>query len=447
MDIPEEYRGYYEHFSNKFASEDLWTVLPSNDEYYFLAAIKRELPENQNQNQIFKLATDYNIPLSTLAEFKANLKLDWLTNEDHQNIIRLKEDGFLDESIIQNLEERGFINQLSTHEKSFLKLIDSKDLNINTDEFEYLYKKYEISSTRISNLTAKNSHLDILTTNETNWLKDGARVENSGDFELSETDFWKVKHRINYYSKNEIKNIDSTNLNPNELAYITAIKDGKATSELKEINKILNLDKETLFLINKRVEHYSGDEIKDINYSTITDLNTKYRLKPHVRYFESKELIQERSKRPVSYKLKNHISDSYLLISDHDSITNEFNRNDFERMSELKAHNKTINDVIVPSNQELAFLENIKWRKIKLSPPKTKEIEILQKKEELFKKIANDDFKIDEKHFYELLNNGFINIYLDNDKRPSTAWREPKSLNDARIYLSMENKLIMHHRK
>lgn len=436
--VPDEFKGYYDFHSNKFTKEQLWSALPNNDEYYFLASIRRNKPSDETE--LLSLARDYNLERETLFKLKEDNLLDWLDIVEVDTLDNFKKGNYVDDDIISSFEERGFISRPSNNERELLSFIKDKEICIDSNLFKKLCDKLEISPKRISALTARNSHLDILTTDQANWLEGGAKTDLLGQFELSELDFKKIKHRITFYSKNEIKSIDKEYLTDEQLHYIQAIKEGMKAEDLKTLKEKLQLDNEDVFLLKNRIEYYKGDEIKSINLNAIIDATPRIRFSPHSKYFEPLELLEERKTMSVTYELKRECVDSYLLISDSCNDIYEFSRTDFERISELKAHNKKINDAIVPSNQELSFLEAIKWRKFKFSKDLSED-EKQEEKIKLIYKIAKEDFNINEGQLSELVKNDYLNLFTLSESSPLTDWREAKALNKARIYLSTKDKL------
>ena len=185
--IPTEFREYYDFLSNHFSDEELWSALPTNNEYYFLSSIRRERP--QNESELLSLASDYELDEEQLFKLRSEDKIDWLDSIDLEIVERYKKDGLISEEKFQEFEDRGFITRPTDEEAKFLKEISGKEFCIDTEDFKEICARYGIEEKRLMQLSSKNSHISILSTNQKKWLSSGANLHELGEFNLSEKDF------------------------------------------------------------------------------------------------------------------------------------------------------------------------------------------------------------------------------------------------------------------
>ncbi len=152
-----------------------------------------------------------------------------------------------------------------------------------------------------------------------------------------------------------------------------------------------------------------------VDLSIIVDAEPKFRLNPRVQYREERELLADRVSRPMSHKPHIMAKDIALFLSD--LAQEPMSLGQVERLTELKAGGKSLADAVIPTNQELAFLRKIAWRK---------------EDGAALLKIAQADFGLAESSVQRLIDGGFI----QTRGKKYIPHQEPLMLREARIWLN-----------
>lgn len=362
------------------SGEELLSSLTPNKHYFFLSDMRDK--KLTTEESIISLAQNYNLNKDDVQSLKKEGFLDYL----EENKILLRDD----------LVKRGFMSSLTDSEKFLLRSISGSEINL------------DIQDTILIKLKAR-GHLDILTSNEQSFLKEGAKIETLPNYGLSLHDYYHLKKRIEFHTKGEVKSVDDFGLTIREKEYIanylsTGNKEGFGFSE-DHAQKLI-----------QRVGRYTGQEIKSIDYKITVKLDDIYVPTSKVFYRESSPVLAFREKYPLGYTLTTTAKDIsiYLRGRGNENLT----KRELDRYYELLASQDQSFLDHVPTNAELAFLRKVGGRKIDL---------------ELAIKIGKNDFGIEKETIYHLLENQYFFIHNGFGKN---EWIEPKSLADARIWKS-----------
>lgn len=362
------------------SSEELLSSLIPNKHYFFLSDLREK--KLTTEESIIKLANTYNLNKDEVQALKKEGFLDYL--EENKNLTR------------DDLVKRGFLSSLTDSEKFLLRSISGSETNL------------VIPDTVLIKLRTR-GHLDILTSNEQSFLKEGAKIEALQNYGLSLPDYYHLKKRIEFHTKGEVKSVDNFGITIREKEFIanyisTGKKEGLGFSE-DHAQKLV-----------QRVERYKGTEVKSIDYKVTINLKDIYGPTSKVFYRESYPVLAFREKYPLGYTLTTTAKDIsiYLRGRGNENLT----KRELDRYHELLASQDQSFLDDVPTNAELAFLRKLDGRKIDL---------------ELAIKIGKNDFGIEKETIYHLLENQYFVIHNGFGKK---EWVEPKSVAAARIWQS-----------
>ena len=362
------------------SSEELLSSLIPNKHYFFLAGLREK--KLTTEEGIINFAKPYNL------------------NKD--DVLELRKQGFLDylderrELSKDNLIKRGFVSSLTESQKTLLNSLSGTETTL------------DFHNPELVSLKAK-GHLDILTENEQAFLRDGAKIENIQRYNLSSPDYYRLKERIEFHVKGEVKFVDDFGLTIREKEFITNYlssgkKDGMGFSN-DHAQKLI-----------QRIERYTGHEIKNIDYSVSIKLKDIYDSTAKIFYRESSPVLSFRERYPLGYSLTTSAKDASIYLRGQSN--EHLSKKELDRYTELLASKEFAFLKYVPTNADLAFLRKIHGRKIDT---------------ELAIKIGKNDFDLEKEAVYHLMLNQLIAVSNGFGKN---EWIEPKSLSNARVWQS-----------
>ena len=413
------------------SSSELRSQVLNNNEYFFLSAVRRQAPKNDKE--VFKIAKDYNLTPFMLENLQISDFIDFLSSYDKEYMSNLSKslkanDEFKLQSLFsslqfEDLKERGYISELSQKEVNFLEELNGKEITSDGELVQSLKDRFFIDEFRFFEFQNENSHLDILSNDQKNWLEDGAKFEKLKDFNLTTGDYYKLQDRIDYRGPKQVESIDYTSLEANEVKYLDSIAAGTESKALRALAKELGLSKELSFVLRNRIKYHDPKEIISTDLSVRVNTSIILRSKPHVKYRDSEELLSSRPSFENNYDTDLSGKDFSLFLKGTFGEYDTLSFKDKERFWELKSHHITLDNIYIPTNTELAFLEKIQFRKFD---------------EKLFHKIAKEDFSLSEGSVNSLLEQGFI---AEKKEKAFSEWQDPKQIKDARIWLSSQERL------
>ncbi|MBL7663587.1 MAG: hypothetical protein JNM93_00525 [Bacteriovoracaceae bacterium] len=359
-------------------NEELLSSIIPNKHYFFLSELREK-----------KLRSEESI-------------LDWakgygLNKKDVQN---LREQGFVDylddyeEYSKENLIRRGFLSSLTESQKSLLKSLSGTEAILDAQNPELIKLKNK-------------GHLDILTQSEQSFLKNGANIEKLSNYNLSLPDYFRLKKRIEFHTKGEVKFVDDSELTIKEKEFITSFM---ATGSKESIE----FSKDHAQKLIQRVEKFTGKEIKNIDYTVSVNLSDIHDITAKVFYRESSPILSFREKLILDYDLYTSSKDASIYL--RGQANEHLSKREFDRYTEILASKDLSFLKFIPNNAQLAFLRRIHGRNAD---------------QELAMKIGKDDFGLDKDAVYHILLNQFTstqNGFYKNE------WIEPKSIENARIW-------------
>ena len=413
------------------SSSELRSQVLNNNEYFFLSAVRRQAPKDDKE--VFKIAKDYNLTPFMLENLQISDFIDFLSSYDKEYMSNLSKslkanDEFKLQSLFsslqfEDLKERGYISELSQKEVNFLEELNGKEITSDGELVQSLKDRFFIDEFRFFEFQNENSHLDILSNDQKNWLEDGAKFEKLKDFNLTTGDYYKLQDRIDYRGPKQVESIDYTSLEANEVKYLDSIAAGTESKALRALAKELGLSKELSFVLRNRIKYHDPKEIISTDLSVRVNTSIILRSKPHVKYRDSEELLSSRPSFENNYDTDLSGKDFSLFLKGTFGEYDTLSFKDKERFWELKSHHITLDNIYIPTNTELAFLEKIQFRKFD---------------EKLFHKIAKEDFSLSEGSVNSLLEQGFI---AEKKEKAFSEWQDPKQIKDARIWLSSQERL------
>ncbi|MBY0517482.1 MAG: hypothetical protein K2P81_11265 [Bacteriovoracaceae bacterium] len=372
---------------HSISNEELLSSLIPNKHYFFLSQLREE--KLSSEGDIIDLAKGYNLNKSDVQELRKQGFLDYV--EDGFDIIEEYEKELKD-----YVKKRGFLSSLTESEKSLLHSISDTEITLDSNNPELVSLK-------------RRGHLDILTKNEQAFLKDGAKIENLHRYDLSSSDYYRLKERIEFHIKGEVKSIDDSGLTIREKDFITNhLSTGEKESP--------GFSKDHAQKLIQRIERYIGQEIKGIDYRASIRLNDIYDFTAKVYYRETSPILSFREKRPLDYYSYVSAKDASIYLRGQSG--EHLSKRELDRYTEIVAAKDLTFLKYVPSNTELAFLRKIHTRKIDT---------------ELAIKIGKNDFGLEKEAVYHLMLNQFISVSNGFGKN---EWIEPKSLYNARVWQS-----------
>lgn len=334
--------------------------LISNEEYFFLASLRL-----QPETNISNLARQYRIDPDRLKE---EGYLDFLSGPE-ENFIRTLADGaeagLEARSDFLDLKKRGFITAPTDTEKNFLKYLKNKKID-SWQELKKACDTFLIPMEQLERLRSK-GFIDYLTEAELSYLQHAAPL-------------------------------------PKEQRKFLAESRGIASPWRLDKKLSSHPDKKNVF--------------KTVDY---IDYQPKFRFAPLIKYQEGRNLLQYRQDQGLSVppKLSIRDTDIYLRgLSENDDLTLK----ESERLAELRAGKIKPADLILPSNNELAFIDKISFRKYD---------------HEAFEKIGRNDFNLSDNQIDKIFSVGYI---TEKEGKAIPIWREPKDLMNARIWLSLKER-------
>lgn len=294
---PEQYLSHdrIEHLKKleqKISNDELLRI-PSNKEYFFMSELRER--KLYKEFDIISLSKNYNINKEELLTLKENHYLDWLSPEELESKLKNSK-----ESLIQ----RGFLSSLTHDEATFLKEIENKELTLESANLISSENFKDISSGRLKQIQF-NKHLNILNSNEFNFLSSGASPMNLQKFSLSKNDYYRLKKRITFNEENKIVEIDlKVQVNLSDILFATA----------------------------------------------------------KVHYREHKPILELRPHLPLLYNIETKGTDTSIYLR---GIAGEkISKRELERFYELKSHQFSPHGNFVPNNTDLLFLKKIDGRKL-----------------------------------------------------------------------------------
>lgn len=362
------------------SNEELLSSLPSNRLYFFLSELREK--KFRSEESILDFAKGHKLNRSDLQSLREQGFIDYL--DEHGEYSK------------ENLVKRGFLSSLTNPQKALLQSISGREavLDIHNPELVKLKSK---------------GHLDILTEDERNFLKEGAKIEDLNSHDLSLPDYFRLKRRIEFHAIGEVKSIDESGLTIKEKEFIT----NYLTKGDKEA---IGFSKDHAQKLLQRIERFTGQEIKNIDYTVSVNLKDIHDTTAKVFYRESPLLLSFREKQSLDYKIYASAKDASIYLRGQSN--EKLSKRELDRYIELLASKDLSFLQYVPSNADLAFLRKIHGRRLDT---------------ELALKIGQDDFNLDEHAVYRLLLRQFTSSQNGFEKN---EWIEPKCLADARIWQS-----------
>lgn len=362
------------------SNEELLSSLIPNGHYFFLSELREK--KLTSEEDIINFSKGYHLNKDDVQELRKQGYLDYL--DDHDEYSR------------EFLVKRGFISSLTESEKSLLNSLSETEMTLDSHNPELVNLK-------------RRGHLDILKENEHAFLKNGAKVENLQRYDLSYSDYYRLKERIEFHAKDEVKSIDDSGLTIKEKKFIT---DHLSTDGKEDVG----FSKDHAQKLIQRIERYTGQEIKRIDYSVSVKLEDIYDTSAKIYYRERLPILNFREKHPLEYALALSAKDASIYLR---SQSNEhLSKRERDRYTELLASKDLTFLKYVPTNAELAFLRKIQGRRID---------------NELAIKIGMSDFGLEKEAVYHLLLNQYLSVKAGFGKN---EWIEPKSLSNARVWQS-----------
>lgn len=262
--------------------ELLASVIP-NKHYFFLSEIREK--KYVNASHVQELARNYNVSKDELDQLRAEGFLDWIDKDDTR----------------EELIKRGFLSSLRPEERLLLSSVKGKEI----DSQSLLSQNFDLTEQRLTQLKIK-GHIDVLTPNEFQFLKDGAKIEKLSKYDLGMNDYYHLKNRIDF-------------------------------------------------------EENKPQTIKSINLGVIVDLDDKFDPTVKVYYRERISVLSFRENAELGYTVTPSYKDFsiYLRGTAQEPLT----KRELDRFYEILALKDNSFIDFVPSNTELAFLQKVNGRK------------------------------------------------------------------------------------
>lgn len=353
-------------------------ALISNNEYFFLAAVRR-----QDKHHV-ALSQDYKVSLESL---KDRGLVDFLSE--------------VEDEIIQSyrFSEKKTSRELTESDLKVLEDLRERHFISNAGKFEGFLRALEEEDKQAAELQ-----------NEEKTLRRSSLLQRAEKALISRKELEGLRSRgfVDYLDEEDEKLLQRFKNHPDEVKDSLNEKYGRKRSEQ----------------ILKRVIPASGEVDLRVRF----DLKEKFRNTPRVQYREKESVLKNRLSRPYT-------ADTNITRKDNDLIIRRYLGDDLpftkiERCLELKLAGKSIDNVYIPSNKDKSFLDQIAYRELD---------------HELFKRIALEDFKIDENTYTSLVEGGFIATFQKKDKNHGEKletiekvlpYQELDEIRKARVYVN-----------
>lgn len=262
--------------------ELLASVVP-NRHYFFLSELREK--KYTGESQVLELAQNYSVSKDELEHLRSEGFLDWKEKDDTR----------------EELIRRGFLSSLRPEETLLLSSVKDREIDVES----LLAQNFDLTEQRINQLKIR-GHVDILTKNEYQFLKDGAKIETLSKYGLKIKNYYHLKNRIEF-------------------------------------------------------EQNKPQIIKSIHLGVIVDLDDKLDPTVKVYYREKIPVLSFRENAELGYKVTPSYKDISIYL--RGSSQEPLSKRELDRYYEILAMKDNSFVDFVPSNTELAFLQKINGRK------------------------------------------------------------------------------------
>jgi len=375
-DIPTHQQEYYRNLEH-IPTIDLVKSLPENKKLFFLNNLKKASIENFQS--LLEVSTKYNVNLTELSDLKTNGFLEWAEPSDSREI----------------LAQKGLLKTCTEEERKFLQEVTGFQMPIDSDEFRSIALKNGIDSEGLEYLISEK------------FISGVTQEQVLNPFTCPD------KSRIKKIPAPAISENLSRNLTSNEVCYINDLL--QKDSNKKELREKHSISPAQAFRLEQMTREDGNVIYHKLDKEIKTNPSPLKFLK--VKYDESHIVLSSRVKEKVETITRIGVEEINLLLK---AVSGSpLSNKDFTSLLEFKFNDLKISNSVIPSPNEIFFLNNINGRSFSDT--------------EKIKEIGLKDYGIPAERTADLLSLGVIHSdQLGNGEiRISSKFKITKEIKDA----------------